>query len=134
MTHDKTKQRIIELGNVRTGKEHANFRHGMSETPLYSKWEGMRRRCNNPNDVSYPRYGAKGITVSDSWNSFENFMLDMQDGFAVGMSLDRIDSTKGYSKENCRWVPLAEQARNRSTVKKYTYQGETLTIPEWAQR
>lgn len=32
-----------------------------------------------------------------------------------GFTLDRIDSTKGYFKENCRWSNLSDQSRNSRT-------------------
>lgn len=57
----------------------------------------------------------------------------MADSWFPGASIDRIDNSKGYSKENCRWATVVEQARNKTTVTKYTYQGKTLTIPEWAE-
>jgi hypothetical protein len=33
----------------------------------------------------------------------------------AGLSLDRIDNSKGYSKENCRWATIFEQKNNMRT-------------------
>lgn len=77
----------------------------------YQCFMDMKQRCQNQNHKYYASYGGRGIDVSDSWQSFENFVDDM--GLKPdGLSLDRIDNNKGYSKENCRWATKAQQARN----------------------
>lgn len=116
----------------RIREKHSRYKHGMTGIPIYKKWEGMKRRCLNFNDDSYRRYGAKGITVSNEWLSFENFFKDMGHTFKLGLSLDRIDNTKGYSKHNCRWVTLLEQARNKRSVRRFNYKGKNLTVREIA--
>lgn len=93
----------------------------------------MKRRCFNKNEKAYGRYGGSGVTMSEEWMDFKNFHGDMHKTWFVGASIDRVDNSKGYSKENCRWVTMAAQSRNRRNVLKYTYQGRTLTIPEWAE-
>ena len=65
--------------------------------------------------------------------SFEGFLEDMGDSFVDGMSLERIDNNKGYFKENCKWIPLAEQGKNKRSVKLYEYKGERKNISEWAK-
>jgi hypothetical protein len=117
-----------------SGKAHPNYRHGQAGTRLYKKWEGMKRRCLNPMDYSYPRYGGRGITVSKSWMRFDNFFRDMGPAYRIGMSLERRDNNKGYSRSNCKWIPLAEQGKNRRTVKLYVYRGERMTIQDWARK
>ena len=48
--------------------------HNMTNTSEFSTWKSMKNRCTNPNDISFPRYGGRGITVCDRWiDSFENF-------------------------------------------------------------
>lgn len=31
--------------------------HGLRHTRIYITWRNMRRRCNNPKDKRYSRYG-----------------------------------------------------------------------------
>lgn len=75
-------------------------------------YQDMKSRCYNINHRSYKNYGARGITVCDSWkSSYKNFIADM--GYKPdGLSLDRIDNNLGYSKENCRWATATQQMRN----------------------
>ena len=52
-----------------------NGTHHLSKSSLYSRWKGIKRRCNNPNFKKYEWYGGKGIKVCEEWDdSFENFM------------------------------------------------------------
>lgn len=81
-------------------------------TGILGIWDCMMYRCYNPSRNSYQHYGAKGIRVDPAWFNFETFINDMgtrPDGY----TLDRIDSSKNYSKENCRWVTINEQRINR---------------------
>lgn len=89
--------------------------HGMSQTAIYMVWKGMKNRCENVNNVNYPDYGQRGIKVCYRWKRFENFYADMGINYkeCLGLSLDRIDNNKGYSKENCRWSTAKQQANNR---------------------
>ena len=50
------------------------------------------------------------------------------------MTLDRLDNSLGYSKDNCRWATPAQQTRNRRTTKMHTVDGVTLPVGEWAER
>ena len=74
----------------------------------------MRNRCHLKTHPRYNEWGGRGITVCDRWRySFENFWEDM--GEAKGsLSIDRIDNQKGYSKENCRWATIEQQAQNKT--------------------
>lgn len=56
----------------------------------------------------------------------------MEPTFKEGLSIDRKDNTKGYSLKNCRWATLAEQQRNKRSVRKYKWKGKVLTISELA--
>jgi hypothetical protein len=110
-----------------------NTKHGMTNTSTYRSWQSMNKRCTNKNDPMYYLYGGSGVSVCDEWYSFEQFYADMGKR-PKGCSLDRIDGSKGYSADNCRWATPREQALNRSTTKhdSISYNGKTQALTEWA--
>jgi len=117
------------------GKKHGATANG-KRTPEYRTWISMRHRCINKAHKDYHHYGGRGITVCDRWvDSFENFLADMGER-PDGYSLDRIDNSKGYSPDNCRWATKIQQANNRrpkKTAPMYTMDSETKTLAEWAK-
>lgn len=107
--------------------------HGMSKTAIYSIWDSMIQRCYNKNRRDYKTYGAKGIKVCDKWkNDFVAFFNDMGHR-PDGMSLDRIDTTKEYSPENCRWASSKIQSRNRTDNKMISFNGKTMCLQSWSE-
>lgn len=81
-------------------------------TPTYRSWRAMIQRCNYRCQPNYANYGGRGIRVCDRWLKFENFLADMGER-PDGLTLDRIDNERGYSKDNCRWATRAQQDSNR---------------------
>lgn len=94
----------------------ATTTHGLRHTELYKIWRAMKTRCYNPNHRAYRWYGAKGIVVCDSWQTFDGFVVDMGKGYAPGLSIDRINPKGNYCKENCQWLSKSENSRKRGTV------------------
>lgn len=90
------------------------LRHGMHKTRTYGIWAQMKRRCQTPSNGAYERYGARGVTVCERWQAFEAFVADMGE-CPAGLTLDRIDNTRGYEPGNCRWATWSQQAFNRRT-------------------
>lgn len=110
-----------------------DYSHGMSDSITYKSWASMKERCNNPNHVSYPHYGALGIKYVPEWANFEAFFADMGERPSKNYQLDRIDPDGNYTPENCRWATKLQNARNKRRVKRITYNGKTQTIKEWAK-
>ena len=83
------------------------------EQKLRRVWYGMRDRCNNPNSQAARWYHDKGIRLCDEWErnfvAFKDWALE--NGYADGLTIDRIDSNKGYAPDNCRWLTRAENTR-----------------------
>lgn len=112
-----------------------NHSHKMSKTRLYHTWQGMKKRCNNPDNSSYPRYGGRGITVCKEWESkFESFMeWALNNGYADNLTIDRIDNNGNYEPSNCRWTEPKAQARNRRSNIKVRYNGKSITLMELSE-
>jgi hypothetical protein len=43
----------------------------------YNLWSDMLERCYEPKCKAYPNYGGNGVTVSEHWKTFSNFLKDM---------------------------------------------------------
>ena len=106
--------------------------HGMVDSREYSSWKAMKKRCLNPNDIGFKRYGGRGITVCPEWMVFENFYADMGER-PEGTSLDRIDNSKGYFSDNCRWSTDKQQCNNRSCSRILEFLGMKRTLAQWAE-
>ena len=127
---------------LRTGKTKScgcfkvdrSTKHRKCGTRLYNIWAGMKRRCSNPNEPAYDRYGGRGISVCEEWlQDFQSFYdWAMMNGYADDLTIDRKDNDKGYSPDNCRWATDKEQANNKRNNRLITFNGETHTIGEWA--
>lgn len=106
-----------EPSRLRHGHAHAGKR-----SKTYATWVAMRRRS----------YGGQVIPFASRWRSFEVFLSDMGER-PEGTTLDRIDTKKGYSPDNCRWTDRTTQARNRRITKMITFRGETKPLAQWAE-
>lgn len=111
-----------------------NLTHGSSDTKLYYIWKNMKDRCYRENNKFYCNYGGRGIKVCSEWHDFCVFKeWAMNHGYSVGLSIDRKDNDKGYSPDNCRWIPKSSQQRNRRSCVYLTYNNKTYTVSEWAR-
>ena len=101
---------------------------------IYRIYWGIVTRCYNTKDVSYKRYGARGIKMCDEWkNSFYAFQeWALSNGYQCDLSIDRIDNDGDYAPNNCRWADAKTQANNRSSTKRITIDGVTHSVSEWA--
>jgi hypothetical protein len=97
----------------------------------YGIWQAMRDRCSNPNRKDWHCYGGKGIAVCPAWQqSFEAFVRDMGEA-PEGLTLERVDGSKGYAPDNCRWATRAEQSRNTLQTTWVSHAGGKHTISDW---
>ncbi len=113
-----------------------SMRHGHAgdrQSPEYTSWIQMRRRCYSKIERSYPSHGGRGIIVCDRWlHSFDNFLSDMGQR-PKGKTLDRINNDGNYEPGNVRWATASEQQRNRRTNRKLTIGGETRLFIDWVE-
>lgn len=111
------------------------IKHGQRHTRLYGIWCDMKRRCNNPKNKRYARYGGRGIKVCKEWEAdFQPFYdWAVSSGYKDDLTIERKDVDAGYSPENCRWVTWDEQALNRSTNIYIEHEGQIKILAEWCR-
>lgn len=111
----------------------ASTKHGDFGTPLYRIWAAMKRRCNNPHSAFYELYGGRGIKVCSEWDEYLPFKeWALNNGYKKGITIDRINCNGNYCPDNCRWISIQEQQRNRRNNRHYEYKGVSYTVKEIA--
>lgn len=128
---------IMSCGCLKKEKNHETpLRHGHAvggkRTKAYHAWESMVGRCTCLTNRSWKMYGGRGITVSERWLKFENFLDDMGEP-ASCQSLDRLDNNGNYSKDNCRWANASQQNRNTRRNRILEHQGKRQCVAAWAE-
>lgn len=111
-----------------------NRRHGHAPRGIqgktYTIWCSMKLRCTNKNEQNFKYYGGRGISFDSKWNEYLGFLDDMGE-CPSGYTLERIDVNGNYNKENCKWIPKAQQAWNTRNTKMVILNGETKPFPVW---
>lgn len=136
---------VARTGDLKAGKQRScgclkkevttqrNTTHGGCDHPMYGNWSGMIQRCRDANQKAYEYYGGKGIKVCKRWKDFSLFREDMEPTWKLGLTLERIEASRGYKPSNVRWATWDEQRRNRSDNHFITHNGVTKVITDWAR-
>ena len=105
----------------------------VTESRLREIWRTMKKRCHNPKNKDFKKYGAHGLRVCQEWQDFEPFReWALAHGYDDSKTLDRMNNNVGYSPTNCRWISRRHQAYNRTTNRFITVDGHTRTLKEWS--
>lgn len=142
-------ERKVSTCNLITGKSKScgcyqkqvlkqrTFKHGMTNSRLYTIYNDMKHRTQNPNDPAFKHYGKRGITICDEWlgeDGFSNFVeWSINNGYSDDLSIDRIEVNGNYCPENCRWATSEVQGNNKRVCHYITHNGETHTVTEWSK-
>lgn len=137
--HKCGREKILSAKTFRTNKTCGCRVPYNSKERLYILWKGIKQRCNNPNHISYKNYGGKGIKVCSQWeNDYGEFKKwALENGYDETLprgeqTIDRIDGNKDYCPENCRWITIQEQQKNKDRTNFFECYGEIHTLSEWA--
>lgn len=110
----------VSAGNLSSGASKScgcsRTKHGQWKSRAYASWRAMWHRCTNSDCAVYHNYGGRGIAVDPDWKDFANFLRDMGER-PQGLTLERVDNDKGYSKANCIWTTPEMQGANTRTVR-----------------
>jgi len=132
---DKGHEAWVKLAHLRAGSgnrckrchtRRIAVKHGYSNSIVYKSWLNMRNRVAHD-----PSYLKRKINCCKQWELFENFLNDMGEPPDPRMQLDRIDGTKGYYPENCRWATRLQNNLNRTNLRIISYGGLSMCISHW---
>lgn len=131
-TTDLRRGHTQSCGCYRTDKVRT---HGLSKTLPYHMWRKMiARRCDET-DKDYNNYGARGISVCKEWLSYPLFYeWALSNGYKRGLTIDRINNDVGYSPENCRFITIQEQERNRRNNIRVIVNGAGMLLVEFCEK
>lgn len=115
-----------------------NYKHGHSTRDnrehLYILWGAMKDRVSNINRKDSKWYSGKHLEFCEEWNDYLKFReWALGNGYQEGLSIDRIDNSIGYIPTNCRWIPLKDQNKNKTSNRLITFNGETKILADWCR-
>ena len=141
--------RLVVQGDLKSGRStscgclrreqglKASTTHGFSRHPLSGVFKTMLRRCYDPTYNVYAWYGGRKpqpITICPEWLSDRSvFFKDMLPEYRRGLTIDRRDKEGPYSKDNCRWITIQQQQRNRRSNRPVLFDGRSMCVVEAAE-
>lgn len=113
-------------------------KHGLTtngKSRIFTIWCGVKDRCYNPKNVNYKNYGGRGISLCESWLSYENFhRWAVNNGYADELTIDRKDMNGNYTPENCQWIPMSENRLKQRRFTILTVLGASLPLGTFARK
>ena len=94
-----------------------NVTHGMTDSRLLGCYKGMMSRCYREKDIHYKAYGGRGIIVCEEWKNNKQSFIDwaLNNGYRDDLTIERIDVNGNYEPNNCTWIPMSEQYKNKQS-------------------
>ena len=106
---------------------------------LYGIYNGVKRRCYKKTEARYKDYGGRGITMCDEWlnkdDGFDRFVeWSYSNGYDETLTLERKDVNGNYSPDNCAWISLRDQTKNKRDTLWVDYRGEHIRLLDLCER
>lgn len=107
--------------DIATREEHIRLR---------KVWNSIKQRCYNPNSQEYRNYGGRGIKMCDEWHNSSKAFIEwaLNNGYSIGLDVDRIDNNGNYEPSNCQFLTRSENVLKEK--RKLTIGGITLRYAE----
>lgn len=128
------KEKKIRWSHLKRGKIKScgcllNIRNGIGNGELCKLWRGIRYRTSENYKQSH-LYFKKGIRVCDEWLINFDVFFDWckNNGYKKGLQLDRIDNSKGYYPENCRFTTSKINCNNRDNTIFVIYKEKKVSL------
>jgi len=109
----ETQQEYLARVGLQKPKNKRRWKHGdAGASPLYGLWNDIKKRCYYKNTWNFKHYGGKGVRMCDEWfynyPAFKKWAMD--NGYAEGLQIHRIDNDGDYSPQNCKFLTPLEHA------------------------
>lgn len=99
------------LAHKKEEKEYA--REYRKNHPWVRFYTNAKQRCTNPKIETFKKYGAKGIKFNMTSEDVKKIWMRDEAHKLIRPSIDRIDSKKGYSLNNCQFIELSINSSKR---------------------
>lgn len=112
---------------------HGLTRAGVEHPKDMSVFSGILRRCYNPNNKDYHKYGGRGIQVEAPWyvnghadySAFHEWYVAEEERarriydekYWDKFQVDRVNNDGNYSPDNCRLTTVKVQSNNRRNTR-----------------
>lgn len=103
---------------------------------FYRTYDNIKTRCYNKNNPKYKSYGARGVIVCDEWLQSREAFIKWCDETCkdITLTIDRIDVNGNYEPNNCKWVTMEQQAKNKQNSIKVNYYGTEYCLRELCRK
>lgn len=103
---------------------------------FYRTYDNIKTRCYNKNSPKYKSYGARGVIVCDEWLQSREVFIKWCDETCkdITLTIERIDVNGNYEPNNCKWVTMEQQAKNKQNSIKVNYYGTEYCLRELCRK
>lgn len=103
---------------------------------FYRTYDNIKTRCYNKNSPKYKSYGARGVIICDEWLQSREAFIKWCDETCkdITLTIERIDVNGNYEPNNCTWVTMEQQAKNKRNSIKVNYYGTEYCLRELCRK
>lgn len=114
------------------------FKKNIASKRIYNIYNSILNKCYNKYNYSYRWYGNVGVSVCSEWKDDFSCFYEwcIKNGYDISknrkeQTLDRINPYGNYCPENCRFITIQEQQKNKRNNIKIEYNGKIKNLREW---